>query len=457
MGVLQRFERRLEGLVGLAFARIFKGKVHPAEIAKALQREADEQRPSSARAGCWCPNVYVVQPRAAPTSSTSASGPTSSPPSSPTWCRSTSTTRATSSSDRGHRCASSATATCPPASSRSARTSPTRRRPHLAPRTSRWRRRIPPALHGDPGYGVLPPRSPPAARPSVAADTGKQGSARAVGRPRPAPASRASPRAGRRRRRHPARAHRRQQRHRPRHRGRHPAARHRRQPQARRRRPRRWDGAGADDLGSTNGTLVNGRRVSRLASPTATSSASATRCSSTGRTARDVSTRRPVAGPLRALPDRRPDLPVRLPAAAVAVHLRRVPRRAGATCSAAAPAGWRPCRPRGRRGQAEARPKGPAPLVVTAGPLTGTKITLGDQPILIGRADDSTLVLTDDFASSRHARLYQPWRTVVRRGPRFHQRHVPRPSKVTSSGPLGPAGQPIRIGQTVSGAALHDV
>ena len=42
MGVLQRFERRLEGMVGLAFARLFKGKVHPAEIAKALQREADE-------------------------------------------------------------------------------------------------------------------------------------------------------------------------------------------------------------------------------------------------------------------------------------------------------------------------------------------------------------------------------------------------------------------------------
>ncbi|MGY1601964.1 FHA domain-containing protein FhaB/FipA [Geodermatophilus sp. SYSU D00815] len=49
--------------------------------------------------------------------------------------------------------------------------------------------------------------------------------------------------------------------------------------------------------------------------------------------------------------------------------------------------------------------RGPRTLVVTAGPLTGTKITLGEQSILIGRADDSTLVLTDDFASSRHARL----------------------------------------------------
>ena len=53
-----------------------------------------------------------------------------------------------------------------------------------------------------------------------------------------------------------------------------------------------------------------------------------------------------------------------------------------------------------RKGQ-----RGPRTLVVTAGPLSGTKITLGEQPILIGRADDSTLVLTDDFASSRHARL----------------------------------------------------
>ena len=44
-------------------------------------------------------------------------------------------------------------------------------------------------------------------------------------------------------------------------------------------------------------------------------------------------------------------------------------------------------------------------LVVTAGALAGTRITLGSQPVLIGRADDSTLVLTDDYASTRHARL----------------------------------------------------
>jgi hypothetical protein len=60
VGVLQRFERRLEGMVGLAFARMFKGKVHPAEIAKALAREADEQRSVLGEGRVLAPNVYVV-------------------------------------------------------------------------------------------------------------------------------------------------------------------------------------------------------------------------------------------------------------------------------------------------------------------------------------------------------------------------------------------------------------
>jgi hypothetical protein len=61
VGVLQRFERRIEGMVGLAFARIFKGKVHPAEIAKALQREADEQRSVMGEGRVLAPNMYVVR------------------------------------------------------------------------------------------------------------------------------------------------------------------------------------------------------------------------------------------------------------------------------------------------------------------------------------------------------------------------------------------------------------
>jgi hypothetical protein len=91
--------------------------------------------------------------------------------------------------------------------------------------------------------------------------------------------------------------------------------------------------------------------------------------------------------------------------------------------------------------------RGPKTLVVTAGPLTGTKITLGEQPILIGRADDSTLVLTDDFASSRHARL-------TNRGGKWYVEDLGSTNgtyldQQRVQGPLlvGP-GQPIRIGQT---------
>lgn len=61
MGVLQRFERRLEGMVGVAFARVFKGKVHPAEIAKALEREATEQRVVVGEGRVLVPNRYVVR------------------------------------------------------------------------------------------------------------------------------------------------------------------------------------------------------------------------------------------------------------------------------------------------------------------------------------------------------------------------------------------------------------
>jgi hypothetical protein len=99
--------------------------------------------------------------------------------------------------------------------------------------------------------------------------------------------------------------------------------------------------------------------------------------------------------------------------------------------------------PAGRkRGQ-----KGPRTLVVTAGPLAGTKITLGEQPILIGRADDSTLVLTDDFASSRHARLTNrggQWYVEdlgSTNGTYLDQQRVQGPLLVNP-------GQPIRIGQT---------
>lgn len=60
MGVLQRFERKLEGAVGGAFARLFKGRVHPAEIGRALRREADEQKSVVGEGRVLVPNRYTV-------------------------------------------------------------------------------------------------------------------------------------------------------------------------------------------------------------------------------------------------------------------------------------------------------------------------------------------------------------------------------------------------------------
>lgn len=41
----------------------------------------------------------------------------------------------------------------------------------------------------------------------------------------------------------------------------------------------------------------------------------------------------------------------------------------------------------------------PRQLIVTGGPLQGTIINLTETPITIGRANDATLVLSDDYAS----------------------------------------------------------
>ncbi|MBV9484558.1 MAG: DUF3662 and FHA domain-containing protein [Frankiaceae bacterium] len=60
MGVLQAFERRLGGLVEGAFAKVFKGDVQPAEIAAALQREADTRKNIVGQDRVLVPNEYVV-------------------------------------------------------------------------------------------------------------------------------------------------------------------------------------------------------------------------------------------------------------------------------------------------------------------------------------------------------------------------------------------------------------
>ena len=60
MSVLQRFEKRLENLVEGTFAKVFRGVVHPVEIASAMQREADAHKAILAGARTLVPNRYVI-------------------------------------------------------------------------------------------------------------------------------------------------------------------------------------------------------------------------------------------------------------------------------------------------------------------------------------------------------------------------------------------------------------
>lgn len=60
MGLVQRFERRLEGIVGNSFARVFGGKVVPQEVAHSLQREAELQVRELAGGRLLACNHYVV-------------------------------------------------------------------------------------------------------------------------------------------------------------------------------------------------------------------------------------------------------------------------------------------------------------------------------------------------------------------------------------------------------------
>ncbi|MFG2990793.1 FhaA domain-containing protein [Streptomyces sp. NPDC048257] len=61
MGVLKRFEQRLEGLVNGTFAKVFKSEVQPVEIAGALQRECDNNATIWNRERTVVPNDFIVE------------------------------------------------------------------------------------------------------------------------------------------------------------------------------------------------------------------------------------------------------------------------------------------------------------------------------------------------------------------------------------------------------------
>ncbi|MGO2860793.1 MAG: FHA domain-containing protein FhaB/FipA [Brevibacterium sp.] len=83
----------------------------------------------------------------------------------------------------------------------------------------------------------------------------------------------------------------------------------------------------------------------------------------------------------------------------------RKSRRGSRASRAAAPT---PSPQPNRPAPAPAKPRSqahPGSIRVTAGPLAGTSLILSGAPVTFGRAPDNTIVISDDFASSHHARI----------------------------------------------------
>ncbi|MDX6223907.1 MAG: hypothetical protein QOE64_283 [Frankiales bacterium] len=107
-------------------------------------------------------------------------------------------------------------------------------------------------------------------------------------------------------------------------------------------------------------------------------------------------------------------------------------------------------KPPRERGAGRKPPKGqPGRLLVTEGSLRGTTVQLTGAPVTIGRAEGATLVIADDYASNRHARISPDgtggWllEDLGSTNGTFLDR-----AKVTEPTPI-PVGVPIRIGRTV--------
>jgi pSer/pThr/pTyr-binding forkhead associated (FHA) protein len=120
------------------------------------------------------------------------------------------------------------------------------------------------------------------------------------------------------------------------------------------------------------------------------------------------------------------------------------PPRPQAARPAAAPAAPTQQGPAARRSDRNV----PRTLVVTEGSLRGTTLTLGQTPVLIGRGPECTLVLTDDYVSSRHARVFpRDGRWFVEDLGSTNGTQLGR-TKITQPVPLE-VGEHLRIGRTV--------
>ncbi|HVW81190.1 MAG TPA: FHA domain-containing protein, partial [Mycobacteriales bacterium] len=90
----------------------------------------------------------------------------------------------------------------------------------------------------------------------------------------------------------------------------------------------------------------------------------------------------------------------------------------------------------------------PTRVAVVDGPLAGTSVALSSLPITIGRAEDSTIVINDDYVSHRHARLVPRGTTWLiedlgsTNGTLLDGKKLTTPTEVRS-------GSQIRIGKAV--------
>ncbi len=90
----------------------------------------------------------------------------------------------------------------------------------------------------------------------------------------------------------------------------------------------------------------------------------------------------------------------------------------------------------------------PTRLVVTSGRLAGTSLPLKESGMLIGRNPECTLVLEDDFASGRHARVYATEEGWFVEDLGSTNGTFVEQQRITGSVPLK-MGSALRIGRTV--------